>query len=189
MSCYLLVGAGSHGRVVANLAAECGFWIDAYSDPRNCAWTGVSRVTEAAWEANHPGGNFFLGLGGVTPDRLVTRLQLFRRTVSSGLVAPCLVHETAIVAPNVQLGAGTIIMAGAIVQTDAELGNAVIVNTRAIVEHGSRIESGVHLAPGAIVLGNCIVGETTMIGASAVVLPGAELPAASNVRALSLWRG
>ncbi len=187
MNDFLLVGAGGHGRVVADLAAQCGLRLAAYSDRRDCPWTGVDRVTDAEWAAAHSGGWFVMGLGGVAPDGLVERLKLYRHVAAIGLSAPCLVHASAVVAATARLGAGTVVMAGAIVQMGAEIGEAAIVNSRALVEHDARVGAGTHVAPGAMVLGDCIVGETVMIGAGAVVLPGSEVPARAGVRAMTRW--
>ena len=44
-----------------------------------------------------------------------------------------------------------------------------------MVEHECIIENFVHIAPGAVLTGNVIVGENTLIGANATILPGIKI--------------
>ena len=83
-----------------------------------------------------------------------------------------LVHPDARLAPGVEIGDGSLICLGALVQTGARIGRHVIVNTGAIVEHDSWIGDFAHVAPGAVVCGDVRIGEGAMIGAGSVILPG-----------------
>jgi UDP-3-O-[3-hydroxymyristoyl] glucosamine N-acyltransferase len=51
----------------------------------------------------------------------------------------------------------------------------VVVNTGAIVEHDCRIGSWTHLAPGSVLGGEVKVGERSLVGIGAQVLPGVEI--------------
>lgn len=85
------------------------------------------------------------------------------------------VHPQAWIARGVELGDGTMILAGAIVNSDAVIGENVIVNTAATIDHDCVIEDGVHVAPGCHLCGNVRVGARTLIGIGTVVTPGVRI--------------
>ena len=76
---------------------------------------------------------------------------------------------TAQIATNVAIGLGTVVMAGAVVNACAKIGEHCIINTCAIVEHDDIIENYVHISPRAAVGGTVNIGESTHIGIGAVV--------------------
>lgn len=81
------------------------------------------------------------------------------------------VHPSALLGSRVKVGAGSVLVAGVVVNVDAEIGDNVIVNTSASVDHDCRIGAHVHLSPGVRLAGRVTVGEFTHIGIGAVVLP------------------
>ncbi|WP_353509226.1 DapH/DapD/GlmU-related protein [Intrasporangium sp.] len=86
--------------------------------------------------------------------------------------APAVVAVSATVAPDVQLGAGSVVLEHAHVGPAARLGAGVIVNTGAIVEHDCVVGDGGHIAPGAVLLGSASVGAACLVGSGARILPG-----------------
>lgn len=81
------------------------------------------------------------------------------------------IHPFAIIGSRVRIGAGTLVVAGVVVNVDAEIGENVIVNTGATIDHDCRIGAHVHLSPGVHLAGRVSVGALTHIGIGAVVLP------------------
>ncbi|MBB5700146.1 UDP-perosamine 4-acetyltransferase [Sphingomonas yantingensis] len=81
------------------------------------------------------------------------------------------VHDTAYVADDATVGAGSQILAGSVVGACAQIGEAVIVNTGTTVDHDCRIGSGVHLAPGVTLAGEVVVETDSFVGAGATILP------------------
>lgn len=96
------------------------------------------------------------------------------------------IHPSAIIAPDVPIGAGTVIMAGAIVQTGARIGKHCIINTGATVDHDCVLEDYVHVAPGAHLCGNVHVGEGTLVGVGVGIAPNTTISAWSLVKARRL---
>lgn len=183
----LLVGAGGHSKAIVE--ALGGGALAAYVDDSPVAWLEVARIAddETALQSALP-ENFVMGLGGESPAALDRRYALFEKYVGSGRAAPPLCHPTARVSPSAEIGAGAIILAGAIVQPGATIGRAAIVNTGAIIEHDSKLGTGSHLAPGAMLLGEVAVGRCSMVGANAVVLPQSEIGDRELVPANTLHR-
>lgn len=110
---------------------------------------------------------FIIALGMVKPSDL--RKNLFNKMIDMGLKPLSVIDPTAIVMPDVQLGDGNTIMAGAIINSGANLGSNVIINTGAIIEHEVIIQDHVHIAPGAIICGRSDIGEQSFIGAASVI--------------------
>jgi sugar O-acyltransferase (sialic acid O-acetyltransferase NeuD family) len=97
-------------------------------------------------------------------------------------------HPDAIVAPSAHVGAGAIVLARAVVNTFASIGQGCLVNTGAIVEHHCRVEHFVHLAPGCVLGGGVAIHDGAFVGLGAAILPNLKLGAWATVGAGSLVR-
>ena len=87
-----------------------------------------------------------------------------------------LIHPSATVASSALIGMGTVIMAGAVVQAQAQIGEHVIVNTNATCDHDSIIHDFAHISPGANICGSVEIGEGAWVGANATVIQGRKVP-------------
>lgn len=85
------------------------------------------------------------------------------------------IHSSAILSKYIVFGTGNIVMELAIVKVGSSIGNHVILNTKSSVDHDCIIEDYVHLAPGAVLCGGVSIGEGTLVGASAVILPNIKI--------------
>jgi len=89
---------------------------------------------------------------------------------SRGFQLAVLVHPSAQVGRDVSLGAGTVLMAGAIVNSGSHIGRGVIVNTGAGIDHDCVIGDFVHVAPGARLAGGVAVGDRAHVGIGACII-------------------
>ena len=96
---------------------------------------------------------------------------------------PILIHPKASVSRYAKIGKGTVIMAGAVVQADAVIGDFCILNTLASADHDTRIGNFVHLAPGARLCGGVVVGEGSLVGVGVSLPPMSEVPEWTLVKA------
>lgn len=87
------------------------------------------------------------------------------------------VHPDASLGRGVAIGEGTVVMAGAVINTDSRVGRNVIVNTKASIDHDCLVCDGVHLAPGSTLCGTVRVGEGTFVCAGATVIPNLRIGA------------
>lgn len=85
------------------------------------------------------------------------------------------IHPDAIKAKNVQVGQGSVIMAGAILQPFVTIGNHCIINTGASVDHDVKIGDFVHIAPHCTLCGEVRVGDATWVGAGTTVIQGIKI--------------
>ena len=85
------------------------------------------------------------------------------------------IHPSAIKADSVKLGSGTVVMAGAILNPYAQVGNHCIVNTGASIDHDCIIHDFVHIAPHSALCGEVEIGEGTWVGAGTTIKQGIHI--------------
>lgn len=100
------------------------------------------------------------------------RRGIFDSLCLSGANMPVLISSHAYVSPLADIGAGSIIMHGAIVNAGAVVGRNCIVNSRSLVEHDARIGDHCHVSTSAVVNGGVEIGEGTFIGSGACIRHG-----------------
>ena len=169
MNRLAIIGAGGHGRVVADCARLMEKWDEiVFYDDR----FGGARSVEALFEQNDRDDR---NGRGAAPSAFVAignnavRQKLLGRLIASGFDAPVIRHPAAIVAHDAQIGAGSVLVAGAILNPGAKIGAGCIINTAASVDHDCSLGECVHVAPGARLAGTVSVGERSWIGLGAVV--------------------
>ena len=79
------------------------------------------------------------------------------------------IHPSAQIGRNVILGNGVAIMAGAIVNADAQIGDFTFINTKASAGHDVRMLDYASLAPGVTVGGNTLIGKFSAISIGATI--------------------
>jgi sugar O-acyltransferase (sialic acid O-acetyltransferase NeuD family) len=94
-----------------------------------------------------------------------------------GFQLAVLVHPSAQWGRETVIGGGSVLMAGAIVNSGSRLGRGVIVNTAASIDHDCEIGDFVHVAPGARLAGGVQVGPRAHIGIGACVLQNLRIGA------------
>jgi sugar O-acyltransferase (sialic acid O-acetyltransferase NeuD family) len=92
------------------------------------------------------------------------------RALAPGLTFATLIHPSAQIARGVSIGPGTVLMAGAVANSDARIGAFCIVNTQAVVEHDCVVGDYASLAPGALLGGAVEIGEFSAICLGAKVI-------------------
>lgn len=181
-----VVGAGGHAKVVADVLRAAGWQVaglfDDAADLQGQEFRGaqvLGAVADLPAQAEQKGiRNFIVALGNNA-----LRLRVGRELEAQGLTAVTAVHPSAILAPDVVLGAGTVIMPGVCINAASTVGAHVIVNTRAAIDHDAVIADGVHIAPGTVLCGNVHIAEQAFLGAGVVVIPGRRIGARACIGA------
>lgn len=178
----ICVGAGGHGRVVADVLESAGFGVLGFVDDA----AGTHGRTSGRWRVL--GGiellkawvdvRAIIGIGSNN-----TRLRIGNDLEQAGAQFATAQHPRSTVAAGVDLGAGTVVMAGAVINTGTRVGCHVIVNTGAIVDHDCDLGDGVHLSPACALAGGVVVERLAHVGIGAVVLPGLRIGAGATVGA------
>lgn len=179
MKSIAIIGAGGHGKAVADIASECGFTLIEFYDDRI-----PSGQTIGEWKVK---GNVeeleqlqdcYQGIIVAIGQNQI-RSTLMRKFPLTKLVT--LIHPLSIVSAFAQIGAGTVIMPGAVVNAFSRIGSGVIINTAAIIEHDCCIEDFSHVSPGAVLSGNVHVGKYSWLGANCSIKQNVSIGANAMV--------
>ncbi|ANG61795.1 acetyltransferase [Marinobacterium aestuarii] len=164
-----ILGASGHGKVLADMAELVGWGETVFFDD---AWPGLEKAgqwrvegdTRALTAAVAAYDGVIVAIG----DNLV-RLDKQRLLAESGGALVSLIHPQASVSRYASIGAGSVVMAGAVINVDAHVGKGCIINTGATVDHDCELGDGVHLSPGVHLAGGVKVGRASWIGIGASV--------------------
>lgn len=175
MDTLVILGAGGHGRVVAD-AAICSGWhrVLFFDD----AWPQL--VQTGPWDV--AGGTKELMQHRERYPRICvavgdneTRLRLLSQLEREGFFPVSVVHPSAVVSPLSELGAGSVVLAGAVVNPFSKIGRGCIINTGATVDHDSLLGDGVHISPGVHLGGDVRIGRRTWVGIGSTVRNGISI--------------
>jgi sugar O-acyltransferase (sialic acid O-acetyltransferase NeuD family) len=103
------------------------------------------------------------------------RIRLYYQATKLEFRFPVIVAPTAHVSPHARLGAGTIVMHGAIVNAGASVGNNCIINNRALLDHDATVADHCHISTGSILNGDVTVGAGSFIGSGSVIKEGVKI--------------
>lgn len=165
----LIIGCGGHGRVIADIARCCGEEVAGFLDdkpsptPHALKTIGPVQAGIAKFASTH---RFVVGIG----DTAIRR-RLSEQILEVGGELAALSHPSATIATDVQIGVGSVVMAGAIVNTGSRIGRFAVVNTGAIVDHDNTVEDNVHISPGCSLAGWVTCKHDAFIGIGAVIIP------------------
>lgn len=157
----IIIGASGHGKVVADIAVLNGYddivFLDDDESLKDCAgFLVIGKSTEAS------SGDVFVAVGNAVIRKRLMKLYENQKQ-------PVLIHPDAIVAHGVEIGEGSVVMAGAVINPGTKIGRGAIVNTTSSIDHDCVLGDFVHVAVGAHLCGTVSVGDETWIGAGATV--------------------
>lgn len=176
-----IVGCGGYGRVVADIAMAIrdsfgGFLDDNFaSAPPHLSAEGPIREVLPRLVNTY---GFVIGI-----EDARNRRQLAELILAAGGDLVTLIHPSAVIAPDVAIGDGSVVMAGAIVSTGTHIGRWVTINTGAILDHDNVIEDNVHVAPGCRLAGNVRCKRDAIIGIGATIIPNITIGEGAYVAA------
>lgn len=166
MTVLTIIGAGGHGKVVANIAETCGYATVRFLDrswptrTMNGRWPIIGRTDAKI------AGTVFCGIGNNhIREALFASLNALEN-------APVVAHPSALISSGVEIGPGSLAVAGTIVNIDTWVGRGVILNTGCSIDHDCILGDFVHVSPGARLAGGVTIGARSWIGIGAVIREG-----------------
>jgi len=108
--------------------------------------------------------DFFVGIGNNA-----IREKIQRQLEAEEASIPVLIHPSAIIGEQVYLEAGTVVMAGAVINCCTKVGKGCIINTASTVDHDNVLEDYVHISPGVHLAGTVKIGRGTWLGLGSIV--------------------
>ena len=170
----LIVGAGGHAKVILDAARKShAFERLALLDENPANWgkriSGIeivggqellSRLDSRLWQA-------IVAVG----DNVIRR-RLVARVEEAGWRFARVVHPSAQIGEDVEIGDGAVVLARVVINSAAHIGRHAIVNSAAVVEHDCFVGDYAHLAPASCMAGGARLEEGALLGLRATVLPG-----------------
>lgn len=205
----IIVGAGGFGRETAdvvaaiNAAADVPVWklegiVDdapSSSNLERLAAQGVDFLgtTSDVVRAEHR-PRYVIGIGSPA-----VRKSLVERLDEADFRSATLIHPDASIGSNCVVGEGSVILAGARLTTNVQLGRHTHINPNVTIGHDTVVANFVSMNPASSLSGDCAVEEGALIGVGAVVLNqlrvgawsvvGAAACAVRDVPACSIVKG
>jgi len=111
------------------------------------------------------------------------RKQVVQRITNPRILFPVLVHPSAVIGLNVQVGEGSVVTAGCRLTVDIEIGKHVLLNLNTTVGHDVVLGNFSSVMPGVHLSGYVKVGESVLIGTGASLLQHVHIGSNSIVGA------
>ena len=166
---YIILGAGGHAVVIADILYKCGNAIKGYLDdaiPEGTEILGAKVLGKISDCNRYREYSFIIGIGDNKTRKHVAEAYSLEYGTA--------IHPSATIGQQVEIGSGTVVMAGCVINPRTVMGRHCIVNTAASIDHDNVISDYVHVSPGAA------IGGTVTIGAGAHVGLGASIK--NNIR-------
>ena len=164
-----ILGASGHGKVLADIAELTGwekidFFDDAWPERKNNGAWQVIGDTQKLLDSLKAYDGVIVAIGN---NKI--RQQKLQQLDSAGAKIITLIHPSATVSRYTEIGLGSVVVAGAVINPDCNIGSGVIINTCSSVGHDCALGDAVHVCPGARLAGGTVVGERAWIGVGSSV--------------------
>jgi sugar O-acyltransferase (sialic acid O-acetyltransferase NeuD family) len=178
----LIIGASGHGKVVADIAIKMHTWQSiAFLDDDESIKTsmGLEVIGKTADAFTYKEeADFFVAIGNNA-----TREKIQEKLIEQGLNIVSLIHPSAVIGADVEIGMGTAVMAGVVINSSSRIGKGCIINTSSILDHDNVMEDYVHISPGVNLAGTVKVGKGSWLGIGSVVSNNVNICSACKVGA------
>jgi len=164
----IIIGASGHGKVVADIAIKMNKWQSiAFLDDDESIKTSmrlevIGKTADAFTYKEE--ADFFVAIGSN-----VTREKIQEKLIEQGLNVVSLIHPSAVIGTDVEIGIGTAVMGGVVINSSSRVGNGCIINTSSSLDHENVIEDYVHISPGVRTAGSVEVGKRTWLGIGSLI--------------------
>ena len=180
MNSLLLIGCGGHARSLIELIESVPDWrIQGLVGLPDQVGTRVLGYSVIGSDVDLPSLRkefqvALLAIGQLPDPR--PRQRIAAQLDQLGFQFPVLVSPHAVVSRHAQLGLGSTVGHGVIVNAAAVVGEHCIINSGALIEHDAHIGDHCHISTGALVNGGVHVGSGSFIGSGAMLREGLDLP-------------
>lgn len=166
----IIIGAGGHSKVIIDIIRELGNYniVGIYDDNKTGYFSGIKIIGKIAEIDNKKNEYFIIGIGN---DKI-------RKNIAeeyNQLKWATLIHPKTIIAKTATIKEGSVVCAGAIIQTEVEVGKHCIINTNCSIDHESTIGDYCSICPSSTICGQVKVGESSFIGANSTIIQTIEI--------------
>jgi UDP-N-acetylbacillosamine N-acetyltransferase len=170
MKKLIIIGAGGHGRVVADCAQQQGTYSQIiflddcfYERKENSEWQVIGSVKDFPQYIDE--ADFVVAIGD---NRLRKKILTQLKQAKANIVS--LIHPTAAVSPHTFIGKGVVVFANAVINIGTSIADGCIINTGAIVDHDCELHQCVHVSPGVSIAGGVHIAQLSWIGIGSTIV-------------------
>lgn len=147
---YLLLGNGGHARVVKDLVER--------NNARIVHVFNDDTEYDACFDPWLP---LMIAIGN----------NAIRKSIAEKIkhTMPVLIHPSAQLATDVIIGAGTIILANAVIQAGAKIGRHCLINANVVIDHEVEVGDFVNIYPNVYIGGAATIGDLSSIEPGTVI--------------------
>lgn len=161
----LIIGAGGHGRCIAEVAALSGeFSQIAFLDdswlPGGIQASNLIGRTEHLAEHTHSFSHVIIGIGNNN-----VREKMHSQVLDQGMNLATLIHPKAFISASAQIGKGTVVFPGVVLGPNTRIGDNVIINCNSTVDHDGFVDDLAHIGVGVQLAGSSHIGRGAFIQA------------------------
>ncbi len=166
-------GAGGHAKVIIDILQLNHIEVAAVLDDnpelnnKTCMGYPISTPQKTLEKLHEKGIQY--GIIAIGNNKIREEKGKLIRSWGYDLITA--IHPSTTLARTAEVGKGTAVMAGVIVNSDSVIGENVTLNTGCTIDHDCRIGNCAHISPGVHLGGTVTIGERTHIGIGAAVLP------------------
>lgn len=160
----LILGAGGHGHVVKEIAAEMRIFekIDFLDDNPDC-----EESIGLCCDNDKFAGDYSYAFSAFGDSKI--RMKWIKDLEDNSFTIPVLIHPTAFVSPSASVYPGTVVEAKAIINTNSVIETGCIISVGTIVDHDAFVGYGSHIDCGAIIKSNCTVKACTKVESGKII--------------------
>ncbi len=163
-----IVGAGGVGREAVGVARSMRLPVTGFLDDAKAGRTVQGLPVHSPCDVGY--GMYLVGIADSG-----ARVRLAQLLDSRSMRAVSLVHPSAVLADDVQLGLGCLVNAHVTISCGVRVADHCQIHYNATVGHDTELGTGATILPGANIAGNVSIGNGAMIGSGAIVLQGLQV--------------
>ncbi|AZN42495.1 acetyltransferase [Paenibacillus albus] len=167
-----IFGSGGHAKVVIDILEKtegyCIIGLIDGSKPRGTSAYGYTVVGDEEYITKYEGNA--MGVVAIGDNWLRSKVVARILKIDNNFKFITAIHPSAVIARGVNIGDGTVVMAGVIINSDTVIGEHCILNTKSAMDHDNTIGDFVTLAPNATTGGNVTIGNYSVLSLSGSII-------------------
>lgn len=164
MTTLNIYGNGGHSRVVKQLAYDKYNEINIF-DENNQNEQVIGNFEDMINYNNLKKCDNFIALG----DNKIREKKL-KTLIDKNIKVITLIDKASFLANNIEIGKGSIVMPGCIINSNTKIGIGCIINTGSVIDHDCKIGDFVHISPGCKLGGEITIGKLSWVGIGATII-------------------
>lgn len=182
----IVYGSQEFGKTVKDLLLQCDYNFAGFIDDYNTGDEILGDFEKVTKKYSSEQYKIVIAIGY---KDLSARWEVYQRVHALGYQLPTIIHPKAYVRDPTKIGQGTMIMAGAIVDTSVNIEPLVVAWPGVVINHDCTISANTFISPNATICGAVHIGKNTFIGAGAVIVDHTTVPPNSFIKAGTVYVG